>query len=36
MPIPELRPDGYLPEGLFFATEAEVERTFDSLFEKWT
>ena len=28
MPIPELRPDGYLPEGLFLATETEVEATF--------
>ncbi len=28
MPIPELRPDGYLPEGLFLATETEVEAVF--------
>jgi len=28
MPIPELRPDGYLPEGLHFATETEVETLF--------
>src|SRR5262245_10827826 len=28
MPIPELRPDGYLPEGLFFATETEIEAAF--------
>src|SRR4029450_3831792 len=28
MPIPEVRPDGYLPEGLFFATETEIEAAF--------
>jgi hypothetical protein len=28
MLIPELRPDGYLPEALHFATEAEVEAAF--------
>ena len=26
--IPELRPDGYLPEGVLFATETEVEAAF--------
>jgi hypothetical protein len=31
IPIPELRPDGYLPEGLFFATEAEVETAFGTV-----
>jgi len=31
MPIPELRPDGYLPEGLFVATEAEVEAAFGTV-----
>jgi hypothetical protein len=31
MPIPELRPDGYLPEGLFFATEAEAETAFGTV-----
>ena len=30
-PIPELRPDGYLPEGLFVATEAEVEAAFGTV-----
>jgi len=25
VPIPEFRPDGYLPEGLHVATEHEVE-----------
>lgn len=28
MPIPEFRPDGYLPEGLHVATEREVETRF--------
>jgi hypothetical protein len=28
MPIPELRLDGYLSDGLHFATEAEVEIAF--------
>ena len=28
MPIAELRADGYLPEGLYFATETEVEALF--------
>ena len=28
MPIPELCPDGYLPEGVLFATETEVEAAF--------
>jgi hypothetical protein len=31
MPVPEWRPDGYLPEGLHFATEAEVETAFGVL-----
>jgi len=31
MPIPELRADGYLPEGLLFATEAEVEAAFGTM-----
>jgi len=31
MPIPEVRPDGYLPEGLFFVTEAEIEAAFGTV-----
>ena len=30
MPTAELRPDGYLPEGLHCATEAEVEALFST------
>ena len=31
MPIPEFRPDGYLPEGLYSATEEEVISRFGVL-----